>query len=703
MPLDPYAPCPCGSGKKLKFCCADLATDIEKIHRMVEGEQPHAALRHVEQALAAHPNRASLLDLKATLELALDDLPAATSTVESFLAAHPSNPSALADRALLLARKGAAPSAVHALQEALAGLETDMPRRVLEAIGAVGHALLVAGHVVGAQAHLWLYTGIAPEDDSRGIELMMRLNQSGHLPLLLRERMMLREWPENVSWRDEALQATAFSDRGQWLRAVAIVDQLGQQHGADAALVYNRAVLGGWLADERALAAGLHAFARLDVPLEDAIEAEAIAQLIDPEAKEPTVDSVEQVYDVADLDKLVASLKADARAEPYEIDRTQRADDSPPPQDTFVLLDKPMPSTGATIVREDVPLVIGFVSVFGRQTDRAERLVLLTDKGQDFESAISALAEIGGDALGNMAEEKTVAKVSLTEQALSWRWLFPDDTPPALRRTLTATERHHAIVTRWPDVPRAALDGKSPREAKDVPELQIPLMAALLTLELGSNNVGQEQAFQELRDELGLPQPAPLDVSEEAALRAPVYKIVRLPVESISDEALIQLYRRAMMAAATAALGVTLRESLRRGTVSEHIPPEEAFQQLINMEEDPPAAKALLEKAREHCGGNKDADAAWDLLELELHLHEGDVDEAERMLKLISDKYKDDPEVSAAVFQVLSQAGLLRLGDAQAAAADEFAAAEPPREEGGIWTPDSERQSGDKSAIWTPS
>ena len=77
MAVDPYALCPCGSGKKLKFCCGDLAGEIEKIHRMIEGDQPRAALRHVEQSLAKNPGRASLLDLKAALELSLGEIDAA--------------------------------------------------------------------------------------------------------------------------------------------------------------------------------------------------------------------------------------------------------------------------------------------------------------------------------------------------------------------------------------------------------------------------------------------------------------------------------------------------------------------------------------------------------------------------------------------------------------------------------------------------
>src|SRR6188472_1988 len=86
MAVDPYAICPCGSGKKLKFCCSDLVGEIEKIHRMIEGEQPRAALRHVEQTLASHPGRASLLDLKTSLELSLGDLDAARETVTKFVA-----------------------------------------------------------------------------------------------------------------------------------------------------------------------------------------------------------------------------------------------------------------------------------------------------------------------------------------------------------------------------------------------------------------------------------------------------------------------------------------------------------------------------------------------------------------------------------------------------------------------------------------
>ena len=92
MAVDPYAPCPCGSGKKLKFCCADLAADIEKIDKLVSSDQPQAALRHVEKLLAKDPDRASLLDMRAMLELALHDFDAAEKTLQHFLGEAPGQP-----------------------------------------------------------------------------------------------------------------------------------------------------------------------------------------------------------------------------------------------------------------------------------------------------------------------------------------------------------------------------------------------------------------------------------------------------------------------------------------------------------------------------------------------------------------------------------------------------------------------------------
>jgi tetratricopeptide (TPR) repeat protein len=709
MAIDPYALCPCGSGKKLKFCCSDVVGDIEKIHRMIEGDQPRAALRHVEQTLANHPNRASLLDLKASLELSLDEQDAARRTVDEFMAAHPESPTALACRALFLADTDQATAAAATLQRALALVEREMPQRVFEAIGVVGGALLEAGHVIAAQAYLWLHASIAPKDDTRAYEAIVGLNHYSGLPLLVRDQLRFQPWPENAPWKADAEKASRLADHGKWQEAVGIIDRLGQQYGAEPALVFNRALLGGWLADERSLVAGLHAFAHLDVPLDDAVEAEAIAQLLDPELKESPYDSVLRTYAINDEDELVRRLSSDNRLQRLKMNpATFSQTESIPPRHAFVQFDRPMPESGQNLSNAAVPRLMAIVTIYGRQTDQTERLQLTADKGQAFDATIDTLREIVGDSLGDMVEERIVGHVTPTEQALNWKWQLPRDTPPDVRRRLFADERRTAIVDRWPALPRPALGGKTPREAVGDPELRIPLMAAVLILEHGSGTGRDVAAIAQLRNDLGLPQPEPVDPQNKAVMALRLTRVPRLKVELVSDDDLVQLYRRSLLTAAQAAIACLAEEAVKRPSLASRIPPNEAYQRLIATEPDPDQASAWIAAARERSHSAGESTAQWELAELDLHITSGNTEQARETLARIERDHLDDPQVAAALYQLLYDRGVIRPGQVPVSPEPEeevLASVASGEEPSGsrIWTPDSDRPAGGKSTLWTPS
>src|SRR5947208_444463 len=64
MPLDPYSTCPCGSGKKFKWCCAPYFPTVEKAFEQEnEGEMIGALLLYRKAAeaydLEAHEQLAS--------------------------------------------------------------------------------------------------------------------------------------------------------------------------------------------------------------------------------------------------------------------------------------------------------------------------------------------------------------------------------------------------------------------------------------------------------------------------------------------------------------------------------------------------------------------------------------------------------------------------------------------------------------------
>lgn len=709
MTLDPYALCPCGSGKKLKFCCSDVAADIDKIHRMIEGDQPRAALRHVEHTLASHPNRASLLDLKASLELSLGELEAAEQTTASFLSVHPESPNALACQAILLTEKEQALEAAASLQLALSHVDRSIPERVFEAIGAVGAEMLKAGHVVAGQAYLWLHASVAPTDDIRAFRAIVGMNHYSGLPLILRDRLNFRPWPKNAPWKAEAERATELADSGKWLQAVNIIDRLGSSYGAEPSLLFNRALLGGWLGDTRALVAGLHAFAQLDVPLDDAVEAEAVAQLLDVELKEPLVDTVRRACVVHDEDTLVSRLASSSFVQRVNLAAENQLDaaDQPPPRHAFVLFDRELLKSAENLTRDLVPRAVGMMWLFGRQTDRAERLELTVDKGPDFDRTLQLLTGICGDALGDLVEETVVGSKSQVEMALNWRWQFPPGTPRDVRQRILDEERRAAVVERWPALPHPALGGRTPREAAGDPSSRIPLLAAVLLLEHGNNSDRDSEFIAELRRELGLPKPEPIDPDSESTSQLPLVRVPRLNLEAVSDDDLVQLYRRSRLTDAQVACAWICREAVRRPSVSERIPVDEAYQRMIVAERNTERALALISEARERSRSAGETTAPWDLDELQLYVAAGDAERAQELLQQIQRDHSDDPNVAAALYQMLYEMGAIRQGAPAVPSDDEAplvavgSEAEPSSSR--IWTPESDRPAGSKSTLWTPS
>lgn len=136
MTIDNYAPCPCGSGKKMKYCkCVDQPQEYEKIVRFIEGGQELAAMDRVNQLLAKSPSSAWLLAIKAELAMALQEPDTLRETVTRFIKLKPDNPLALTMSAMVsLSDGGPVDQAVRTLLDGLAESRESLPSMVLEAL-----------------------------------------------------------------------------------------------------------------------------------------------------------------------------------------------------------------------------------------------------------------------------------------------------------------------------------------------------------------------------------------------------------------------------------------------------------------------------------------------------------------------------------------------------------------------------------------
>ena len=399
MAVDPYAMCPCGSGKKLKFCCSDLVGEIEKIHRMIEGEQPRAALRHVEQTLATHPGRASLLDLKATLELSLGEMDAARETVDEICRhASPTAPRPTPAEALLLAEDRASRARRSTRCSGRWRWSSATCRCACSRRSAPSAARCWKPATSWrAQAHLWLHAALAPKDDTRSREVLAALNHYSGLPLLLRDQLRFRPWPQDAPWKAEAEQAIAPGRPRQVAAGRRSHRSLGPQvrRRSDAGIQPRTAWAAGWPTTARSSPACTptpSSMCRSTMPSRP----RRSPRLLDPDLKEPRLDSVDSdVRDSTTSTRWSRSFSSDRRVQAFEMDPAAFASAISRGRDTRTCCSiGRCRESGVGLTRERCRAWPAILAIYGRQTDRPERLELTIDKGPAFDA-------IDRDAQGN--------------------------------------------------------------------------------------------------------------------------------------------------------------------------------------------------------------------------------------------------------------------------------------------------------------
>src|SRR5260221_11649225 len=110
--IDPYASCPCGSGKKFKWCCQGIHEQIEKALNQQQHGQNEAALVTIEEVVKAHPQNTEALGRKAQLLHVNGRADEAEKTLEAAFAINPSNTYGYLLRCLFPLDEGEHPGAI---------------------------------------------------------------------------------------------------------------------------------------------------------------------------------------------------------------------------------------------------------------------------------------------------------------------------------------------------------------------------------------------------------------------------------------------------------------------------------------------------------------------------------------------------------------------------------------------------------------
>ena len=742
MSLDQYQLCPCGLGKKIKFCCKDIVSELDSISRAIEGQQYEAALDKIETALKDHPERQSLWSLKTTVLVQTGQFEKAQEAVDHFLDIAPDNPIALAESAILSAsaigsvRERIAaddPQNADAIEEeqnqllrlatsrlhkALGNCGEQIPIQVFEAIGLIGEFLVQSGNILAGREHLKFQYAIAGEEMPRSLRMLIETGRSRDIPLILKQEMLLPPPVTDTPWADQYKAAHDLAMRGAWTAAANQIEELADNNEPHIVLARALASLCCRLPDPKRAARALEELVDFEgVPLDEGVEAEALAQMLDPPEDLNKTELLKVAVPVGNAETLLEKLQSDRRAESLGIDfSSMQRDDQPPPKAGFFILDRDLPVSGESMATADVPNVLVEALLYGKQTDREARLEFVVSRVK-YDGVLKVVNEIAGSEFGGDPQEESLGEVQAAMEELMVRPRFPKDTPQSFRDQYLADRQKSLLLDNWTKRDNPALDDNAPADVASDENYQRRLLGTILLMEQGQAQNSHHFDYNDLRKQLGLPTPQSIKPTAEEAKRLPVMRLDRVEPEGIDDENLSILFLRATQNSVNGAVMRLGEELLKRESMTEKINPAEVYGRMAQHSGDADKAIELLGKAQEAAKAKGESPATWMISELTARMVRGDISEAQQLIQRLQAQHMNEPGIAQLLMQTLQQFGIIgpdgRPASRGVPAGEPAMAAGPAPAAGGggVWTPDGSSSSAPpasegggegKSKLWMP-
>ena len=710
MPIDSYTLCPGGTGKKVKFCCPDLAADLTKIERMIEGDQHLACLSLIDRLLEDHPDRACLLAAKVLLLRMAGHAEQSVVTAAEFVGKHPENPLALAESTMATAATLGGKLAMESLSRAIEAAGKEVSGRLYEAMGVVAQMLAVEGQILAARA-VFLMQAVLHKEDERPREMLVQIGRTPNIPLLVKDDSPLASCSEDAPWKDDFQEALSLANVGQWAQAAERLEKLADDAGNEPSLWRNLATLRGWLADTPGSIEALRKYASLDVPLEDAVEAEAVGLLLSEDPLGDRTEMFNLIYSIDDVDAIEAVLTEAPQAGQVRTDMASLvSDDGPPPRAVFFLFDRPMAESGEPTSLESVPRVLCQAVLFGRQTDKPARLEVMGVVARDMDLVKDLLKGLPGDQLQSPAQQEVIDHISATQEMLTRNWRMPESSSRQSFGDLINGYVEDTLLETWPGLSLGVLDGKSPGEAAGDDAYRVKVLAAIMVVEFWLEQASTNFDCNRLRSRLGLPELGSIDPDQTPVGRLPLVRLNRVITDKLSDDALVTSYQRAMAFSAREALQRFALAIIARPSLAERQEQHHAYALLARLAENSDDALKYIDQGRRAAEAAGQSSASWDLLELSCRFERAEGEEVSRLINHLQSDHFKEPGVPEALTDLLMQTGLIRPDGTPAIPAGSATAEQPgivtPGEatgqSGKLWTPDSQKPADEKPGIWTP-
>lgn len=538
MALDPYSPCPCGSGKKLKWCCQPILDDLQEAYALHGNQQHDLALEKLDALAKKHPQNPEVLGRKADILFDLGRFAEVEVTLDQAQEINPRYAYAYYLRGAIRHEEGKFDQALLLYRKAAELADPSDAVNLSQYYVSISQVEVILQRPLAGYAALEIAHRLLPSSQNITAFMEQTFGEQSQFPDLLCQPQQLKTLPGTASRQEKQAwdQAMAQGAKGQLTAAAQAFEQLAANHPDLPAVQYNLSLFRAWLGENKVAITALENYLNLETDEQAAIQAVPLLEALRMDRQFPELsDWTERatVYRIPDVQQFAEVLQNDPHLTDVNADGG------------FVVaafLDRPLPPASDHLALFELPRIAAFMVLIG---DRMNLMHM--DAGQlqtlrlRLEETLGPLVQWVGD------DERVISFPRLVDYLLDIR--LPPGVPPERGAHLVKAHLEKQFEEVWPRRALKSLGGNTPLDAAAHPQLRRKVLGLIRFLEDVCNSFRSEfpYDFDRLRHKLGLPTLKTLaPAAEKRDLHAmSAAELSGLEAASLSDAELEQAYQAA--------------------------------------------------------------------------------------------------------------------------------------------------------------
>src|SRR5262245_4080287 len=272
MPLDPYVSCPCGSGKKFRWCCAPYYATVEKAFEQERQGLHDAALQTIQSLTTSHGDNPTVWGYYAQFLYNAGQPDKAEEALSEALKRNPNFGMAYFLRGLFREEEGELLGALLLYRKAAETYDPDAHDQLVQVYDRIfRHELLMLNHPVAARAAMERMVHFMPGDAELREQMDNFFGDKSRFPLAARKKYTFRPPAKPVS---EDAATGKFSD------ARKAFEDLTQLTPDDPAAWFNLGLVRAWLGEQPQAVSALLKSMELETDDYRAEEAGALVEVL---------------------------------------------------------------------------------------------------------------------------------------------------------------------------------------------------------------------------------------------------------------------------------------------------------------------------------------------------------------------------------------------------------------------------------------